>query len=1337
MTTQYTPTLKLALPVTGELSGTWGDVVNDNITSMIEQAIAGLATINSWTGNAHTLTTANGTTSESRCAMLVAATGGGAPSAAAEIICPAAAKLYVLQNNTSYAVTLKTSAGTGVAVAAGDTAFLFCDGTNVNSCVTTIVNGHITGNLTVDGNATINGNTTLGNATSDTVTVTARVASNVLPSADNTYDLGASANAWKDLYIDGTATMALVAISGGTINGVSIGATTPATFLAVDNLSLDGNTIASTDTNGNIVIAPNGTGDVQLDADTVRVGDSGAAATLTSNGAGALTVTTGGAADLTLSTNSGTDSGTVVIANGVNGNITLTPNGTGDVILSADRVQIGDSNTDTTLTTNGTGSLNLTTNNGTNSGTIQIAQGANGNITLTPNGTGSVSVPKLVWSNGTATRVPYLTTGGQFTDSANLTFNGTDLTVSGAVNAGTINATTLDLTNLEVTNIKAKDGTASITLADSTGVASFTANPVLSGGTANGVLYLNGSKSATSGSAFAFDGSKLTVNSNSTTTAGFFQINDGTTTQANSFGSVVRNSNDGNGRYSLGAFTLQNASGLSQYAYIGAQAITGASNYTPDMVFGLSTGASTYAEKMRLDSAGTLFVNTTARPSGVGGGDNGKLWVKQTTTGNYGIASIASATDSFISIAHNGTVGVVGTSYGTTGSYTPLAFYTTDLERARIDASGNLGIGTSSPAGKLDVFSNTGTTAPSARFYVNANGNTPSSLQGFAIYNNVSGGLVDTTLVAGNTANTYMAFGIHNGTSYSERMRISSAGNVGIGTSSPASILHVKQTTGSATITVDYNGTNVGRVQANSNGNMYLGLTTGSGSVSIGTTSASDAIYVASGGNVGIGTTSPGYTLDVVGTTFLRTTNIYSSTGGPVNSSTLTFGSAALPAAASIYGKTDTATAGNLVFATAQSGTGTMTERGRFDGDGKMGIGTASPQQQLEVSGSSQAGIIYERISNAYGSLGSAGSGTALQFYGWDAGVTANIKSLRIGSSYSPSALTIETFGGNGNAGSNTLAERARIDEYGSFLYGFTSSPSGNYKFYVANDLNVYTATDASGTTTLRLGSSLSMPQGIATIAGVKTAVGAGDMAFNTATGGSLAERGRITSGGQFLFGTTTANVSRWGRANFYYASGTSNPTIGLQNGTARASGNKYGIIFADNTDESNAAVYVNQNNSGNNAADLLFGTNSGTGGATFSAITERMRITAGGDALVGTSASTGSVSNTARIVGGVINSANAVGVTALNATATTIFTLTNIQASQTWIVSADVAGQSDTTPYACVYLVVVNYNGATGVTQLRKGSLSSISVSGLNVQYTQSSGGTQTSVAWGAIRIM
>jgi hypothetical protein len=91
--------------------------------------------------------------------------------------------------------------------------------------------------------------------------------------------------------------------------------------LLVDNISIDTNTIASTNTNGNVVIAPNGTGDVQLDADTVRVGDSGANATITTNGAG----------DLILNTNAGTNSGSVTIEDGANNDILIMPDGTGKV----------------------------------------------------------------------------------------------------------------------------------------------------------------------------------------------------------------------------------------------------------------------------------------------------------------------------------------------------------------------------------------------------------------------------------------------------------------------------------------------------------------------------------------------------------------------------------------------------------------------------------------------------------------------------------------------------------------------------------------------------------------------------------------------------------------------------------------------------------------------------------------------------------------------------------------------------------------------------------------------------------------------------------------------
>jgi hypothetical protein len=84
---------------------------------------------------------------------------------------------------------------------------------------------------------TVNDNTTLGSSNSDTVVFNARVASDLNPSTDNTYDLGVTGHEWRNLNIDGTANIdSLVAdtadINGGTIDGTAIGATTPSTVAA-------------------------------------------------------------------------------------------------------------------------------------------------------------------------------------------------------------------------------------------------------------------------------------------------------------------------------------------------------------------------------------------------------------------------------------------------------------------------------------------------------------------------------------------------------------------------------------------------------------------------------------------------------------------------------------------------------------------------------------------------------------------------------------------------------------------------------------------------------------------------------------------------------------------------------------------------------------------------------------------------------------------------------------------------------------------------------------------------------------------------------------------------
>jgi len=87
-------------------------------------------------------------------------------------------------------------------------------------------------------------------------------------------------------------------------------------------------------------------------------------------------------------------SGKITLLNGFGNHITITPSGTGDIKLQADQIIVGDDAgvADAIITTDGAGDLTLSTNKGTNSGTIVITDGVDGDISITPDGAGAVEV---------------------------------------------------------------------------------------------------------------------------------------------------------------------------------------------------------------------------------------------------------------------------------------------------------------------------------------------------------------------------------------------------------------------------------------------------------------------------------------------------------------------------------------------------------------------------------------------------------------------------------------------------------------------------------------------------------------------------------------------------------------------------------------------------------------------------------------------------------------------------------------------------------------------------------------------------------------------------------
>jgi len=365
------------------------------------------------------------------------------------------------------------------------------------------------------------------------------------------------------------------------------------------------------------------------------------------------------------------------------------------------------------LTATGAITLNTTTNNQsyttTGAGTITISSGTAGsinnmNIGATTAGTGKFTA--ITNSALTSGRVVYATTGGLETDSANLTFDGTNLG--------------------------------------------------LAGGTANGVAYLNGSKVLTTGSALTFDGTNLTQTAGTPT----FTI----------FETTSGNNN---------RLVLTQSSGLITYN------LTYSSPTTNGHVFQIGG-----AEQMRLTSTG-LGIGTSSPVAKLQ--STGGVLVSGAAaafTANSGVMDYFGSYTRLIAI---------GANTSTQGAFN-FATSSTDASvfnsRMIIDSSGNVGIGTTVQKAKLQVnpgnVSTVGAIASSGLMIENYSGVGNLSQIGFGY---ATSSLVNTTAYIGlietnASGSSYgdLIFGTRNvttDTAPTERMRIDSTGNVGIGTTSP------------------------------------------------------------------------------------------------------------------------------------------------------------------------------------------------------------------------------------------------------------------------------------------------------------------------------------------------------------------------------------------------------------------------------------------------------------------------------------------------------------------------------------------------------------------------
>lgn len=676
------------------------------------------------------------------------------------------------------------------------------------------------------------------------------------------------------------------------------------TVIAGGGAGTSGQVLSSTGTGVQWVNAATGTGDVVGPAsatDNAVVRFDGTTGKLIQNS----TVTLSDTGILTvpeLSTTSITSTG--------NNPIVIAPDGTGDVHLNADSVRIGDNNADATIATRGTGDLLLTTNEGSAvEGVIRIYDGANGNITLTPNGTGQVQVG--------SDQVVTLTASQTLTNktlSSNSVWNGNVIgsayggagTVNGILKAngsGTVSAASAGtdyVTSVSVTSPVSNTGTtANPTIALASGYGD-TQNPY-------------GSKTANYFLA-APDGSAGSPTFRAIVAADIPTLNQNTTGNAATASALQTARNINGVSFNGTADITVTAAANTLTGTTLASGVTASSLTSVGTLTGLTVTRTTSGDTGTFTNTSTT--NQSANVNAVSDNSTAiSLRVFGSAAGSYGMLAANSTalytTATSLNLCADNASGVIKFS---TGSSVP--------ERMRLDASGNLGLGTSSPISKLHVY-----TAATNKLTLDS----PTANDNRLDFAKV--GTVKWSMYSPANSNDLR---MYDHQTVGDVVTFQSGGNVGLGTASPYNKVEIEGA--SARLGLN-NGGGASRKALlieplGYGGNAYARLE----SYDYGTSTGGVLALNVTGGNVGIGLTTPSQKLEVA--------NGYALFGGlRINGADASVNQIWQSNSGTNLGIM--ANGGAILFGQTSS------EKMRLDASGNLGIGgTASSGTRLYVVGS-------------------------------------------------------------------------------------------------------------------------------------------------------------------------------------------------------------------------------------------------------------------------------------------------------------------------------------------------------------------------------------------------